>query len=96
MIISFGDTNTADLYHGRSTNRIRQFPPEIIKTALRKLDMINSAGNLGDLSQPPGNRLQAMQGNLSGLHSVRVNEQRRVIFRWKENNAHDVVLTDYH
>lgn len=96
MIVSFGDEATADLYHGRNTKRVRRFPHDITKRALRKLDVLNGAHELIDLRSPPGNRLEALTGDWRGYHSIRVNEQWRLVFRWEENNVHDVNLTDYH
>ena len=96
MIASFGDRGTADLYHARSTARARRIPPDVADTALRKLDVLEAALNLDDLRSPPGNRLEALQGNLAGWHSVRVNVRWRLIFRWEEDAAHDVMLVDYH
>ncbi|MEI8131302.1 MAG: type II toxin-antitoxin system RelE/ParE family toxin [Leptolinea sp.] len=94
-IRSFGDLATADLYHGRNTARVRHFPQSIIKAALRNMDVINAAHNLEDLHSPPGNRLEVLKGNLSGHHSIRVNNQWRITFRWNDA-AHDVALVDYH
>lgn len=96
MIISFSDDATADLYHARPTKRVRRFPPTIIKIALRKLDVLNAAHRLQDLREPPGNHLELLKGNLEGFYSIRINEQWRIIFRWIENNAYDVEVTDYH
>ena len=96
MIVSFSDDATADLYHGRNTKRVRRFPATIIKAALRKLDMLNAADLLQDLREPPGNRLELLKGELAGYHSIRVNDQWRIIFQWGDNNAHGVSLTDYH
>ena len=96
MIVSFGDKATEDLYHGRATARVRRFPPDVVGTPLRKLDMINAARDLKDLQAPPGNRLEALKGDLKSFHSIRVNEQWRVVFRWQGVDAHDVRLTDYH
>ena len=96
MIVSFGDDATADLYHGRSTHRIRRFPSGIIRPALLKLDMLNAAYRLNDLREPPANRLEALKGDLAGYYSIRVNDQWRVVFRWEGNDAHEVSLTDYH
>ena len=96
MIDSFGDNATADLYHGRSTSRIRRFPPAIKRIAIRKLDILNSADRLEDMKEPPGNRLESLKGNLSGYYSIRVNDQWRIIFQWENNNAYEVSLTDYH
>ena len=96
MIISFGDNATEDLYHGRATARVRRFPSGMVGAALRKLDIINAARDLQDLQSPPGNRLEALKGDFKGFHSIRVNEQWRVVFRWRGGDAHDVQLTDYH
>ena len=96
MIVSFKDNATADLYHGRETNRVRRFPPDVKRIALRKLDILNAAHSLEDLREPPGNRLKALKGDLLGYHSIRVNEQWRIVFRYEGNNASEVTLTDYH
>lgn len=96
MIASFGDQATADLYHGARTRRARAFPNDIVAGSLRKLDMLNAAQALLDLRSPPGNRLEALRGKWRGLHSIRVNEQWRIVFRWVEGAAHDVRLLDYH
>jgi proteic killer suppression protein len=96
MIVSFSDDATADLYHGRITHRIRRFSPTIKRMALRKLDMLNAAYRLNDLREPPGNHLEALKGDRAGYQSIRINDQWRLIFRWEDNNAHEVSLTDYH
>jgi proteic killer suppression protein len=96
MIVSFGDDATADLFHGKATRRVRSFPQNITLVVLRKLDMLDAADRLNDLRQPPGNRLELLKGDLDGFNSIRVNDQWRIIFRWKADNAHEVSLTDYH
>lgn len=96
MIVSFGDTATEDLYHGRTSHRVRRFSPALKRLALRKLDILNAAYRLDDLREPPGNRLEVLKGDLAGYHSIRVNDQWRLIFRWEKNNAHEVSLADYH
>lgn len=96
MIVSFKDNATADLYHGRETKRVHRFPPNVKRAALRKLDILNAAHTLEDLRELPGNRLKALKGDLSGYHSIRVNDQWRIIFRWEDNNAAEASLTDYH
>jgi proteic killer suppression protein len=68
----------------------------IAAVALRKLDMLNAAADLNDLNTPPGNRLEALKGDLKGFHSIRVNMQWRIIFKWRGGGAHDVSLIDYH
>ena len=96
MIVSFADRATEDLYHNRSTARARRFPPDIIEPALIKMDMLDAAAAMRDLRSPRGNRLEALRGRWAGSHSIRVNDQWRLVFRWESNNAHDVRLTDYH
>ena len=96
MIVSFGDRATEDLYHNRPTSRAHRFPPDVVGTALVKLDMLNGAAALLDLRSPPGNRLEALRGDLKGFHSIRVNDQWRLVFRWEDNNARAVRLMDYH
>ena len=96
MIVSSGDRATEDLYHNRRTSRARRFPRDIVYLALVKLDMLNGAAAVLDLRSPPGNRIEVLKGNLKGLHSIRVNDQWRLIFRWEANNAHEVRLVDYH
>ncbi len=96
MILSFGDKMTEALYHGINVKGVRQLPPGVIKKACNKLEMLNGAHSLLDLRSPPGNRLEALKGNLSGLFSVRVNDQWRIVFRWQDGNVYEVILTDYH
>lgn len=96
MILSFGDTATEDLYHGRHTARVRRFPPDIIPAALRKLDMLARAHALIDLRAPPGNRLEPLKGKWEGYYSIRINDQWPVEFRWSGNEASEVAVVDYH
>ena len=96
MIASFGDRATADLYHGRPTARARRFPREVVDVALVKMDSLNGAASMLDLRSPPGNRLEALKGDLKGWHSIRVNDQWRLVSRWQGNDAHKVRLSDYH
>jgi proteic killer suppression protein len=96
LIHSFGDSATEDLYHGRKTARVRRFPPSIVVVAVRKLDMIHAAQSLVDLRVPPGNRLEALKGDLAGYHSVRINDQWRIVFRWENGGASHVLIVDYH
>lgn len=96
MIASFMDRATEDLYHGRKSRAARRLPTDIVSTALRKLDMINAAEALQDLTSPPGNRLEALRGNLRGYHSIRVNDQWRIVFRWSAGEALAVRIADYH
>ena len=72
------------------------FPTEIAKIARRKLVMVNNAGALSDLKMPPGNHLEALTGNLKGKHSIRINNQWRIVFRWTANGPEEVEIVDYH
>ena len=96
MIASFGDRATEDLYHGLRTAQVRRIPNQIWRVACRKLDMIEYAQMLGDLRAPPGNRLEMLRGEMAGYHSIRINDQWRIVFRWQEDVARDVSVVDYH
>ncbi len=96
MIRSFADTLTEAVFHGTPRALTRRVPPGVVSRAARKLDLVNSAAALGDLGAFPGNRLEPLQGDLGGLHSIRVNDQWRIVFRWADGDAHDVRLVDYH
>ena len=96
MIVSFGGRATEDLYHNRPTSRTRRFPPELLNLALVRLDMLNAASSVLDLTAPPGNRVEALRGDLAGFHSIRANDQWRLVFLWENNSAHDVRLLDHH
>lgn len=96
MIRSFGDRRTEDLFHGRSSGRTRRIGATVQSAAVRKLDMLNAAISLGALRMPPGNRLEALSGNLQGFHSIRINEQWRIVFVWKDGGAEGVQIIDYH
>lgn len=74
----------------------KRYPPDIQQIARRKLKMLHASQNLKDLRIPPANRLEKLKGNLSSYHSIRVNQQWRIIFIWYENDALDVQLVDYH
>lgn len=92
MILSFADRDTEQLFH---EERNRRFSA-IARVALRKLLQLNSAVILADLAVPPGNRLEALQGGLRGFHSIRVNDQWRIVFRWGDRGPSDVAIRDYH
>ena len=96
MIRSFGDRRTEDLFHGKNSSQARRIATSIRSVAVRKLDLINAAVTLEDLRSPPGNRLEALSGDLKDLHSIRVNDQWRIIFRWTKAGAEDVQIVDYH
>lgn len=97
MIRSFRDVATEDLFYGRSTKAARRRLPQALwKKAAVKLDAIDSATMLDDLRIPPGNRLEALRGDRRGQHSVRINDQYRICFRWTETGPEDVEVVDYH
>jgi proteic killer suppression protein len=96
MIVSFRNRATSDLFHGISSSRVRQIPNQIKESALHKLDVLNAAQSLEDLKSPPGNRLEALKGDFAGFHSIRVNNQWRIVFRWQDSCAHNVQIIDYH
>ncbi len=93
MIVSFGDADTELLWQ---TGKSRRIPANIRRTAWKKLAILNAALELANLNVPPGNRLEALTKDRKGQHSIRVNDQYRVCFRWSEGNAHDVEIVDYH
>ena len=96
MIHSFGNRVTEALFHGKSSARVRRLPLQLKESALYKLDVLNAAQSLEDLKSPPGNRLEVLKGALANFHSIRINNQWRIVFRWHESNAHDVQIIDYH
>ena len=96
MIIGFRSKATEDIYHGHVSKDARSIPRDVWKTAQRKLDYLDGAAALSDLRIPPGNRLEALKGNLDGKHSIRINDQYRIIFRYRDGNAHEVEIIDYH
>jgi len=96
MIRSFGNSATDDFYHGRRTAQSRKIPSTIRTAALRKLDIVNAATTIEDLRSPPGNRLEKLSGGLAGFHSIRINQQWRLVFKWKDAGADDVQIIDYH
>ena len=93
MIESFADRHTAAIFLGKKTKR---FGADIARTALRKLKQLDSAVSLDDLRNLPGNRLELLRGNRKGQFSFRVNDQWRICFYWREGNAHEVEILDYH
>ncbi len=96
MIQSFGDPVTEAIFHGTRSARLNRVPADIRRVVERKLDMLHAAHLLKDLRSPPGNRLGALRGDLAGHHSIRVNQQWRILFRWTEAGPAGVSLVDYH
>jgi proteic killer suppression protein len=92
MIKSFSSRDTEALFNEISVRRYQS----IERQARRKLLYLNSVRTLKDLLQPPGNKLEALKGNRRGQHSIRINDQWRICFRWRDGNAFDVEIVDYH
>ncbi|MEN8187918.1 MAG: type II toxin-antitoxin system RelE/ParE family toxin [Bacteroidota bacterium] len=93
MIKTFGDKETEKILNGFQS---RKLPTNIQNVARRKLRMINNAQNINDLRVPPANRLEKLSGNLEEFHSIRINKQWKIIFKWTNDNAFDVQIVDYH
>ena len=92
MIQSFADRDTEQLFQEEKNRRFTA----IARVALRKLFQVNRAGALQDLAVPPGNRLEALKGDWAGFHSIRINDQWRLVFRWTEKGPAEVAILDYH
>jgi proteic killer suppression protein len=93
MIRSFADPETEKIWRGE---RSRKLPPDIQQRAFIRLQMIEAADMLDDLRNPPSNRLHALDRDRGGQHSISINMQWRICFVWKDDDAHDVEITDYH
>lgn len=93
MILSFADKETETIWSGR---RSRKLPPDIQDRALDKLKLLHRAATIDDLRNPPSNRLHELKDDRVGQHSISINRQWRICFVWKDANAHDVEITDYH
>ena len=92
MIRSFRSRETEELFHYHHSQRFRAFE----RVALRKLLQLHAATELEVLASPPGNHLEALRGNRNGQHSIRINDQRRICFVWREGYAYEVEIVDYH
>jgi proteic killer suppression protein len=93
MIRSFADPETESIWHGF---RSRGFPDDIQKRALNRLKFLHAAASLNDLRNPPSNRLHALTDDRAGQHSISINKKWRICFVWKDGDAHDVEIVDYH
>ena len=93
MIKNFASRETENLFRRRSPQRL---PGDLQRRTLRKLSAINATVALGDLRRIPGNWLEKLKGARSGQHSVRINDQWRICFVWRDGDAHDVEIVDYH
>lgn len=97
MIASFADAATEEVFDGADTRLARKACPAALwPVARRKLAQLNRVRELRDLSIPPGNRLERLRGNRAGQHSIRINAQYRICFRWEDGHAFQVEITDYH
>lgn len=93
MIRTFADKRTKDLYE---TGKTQRFPADVAKRAARKLEYVDLAAKLEDLRTPRGNRLHALEGHRKGQHSISINDQWRICFRFEDSDAYDVEVRDYH
>lgn len=93
MIVSFGNSETENIWEGL---RVKKIPNEIQNIGRRKLRMLHNSLNLTDLRIPPANRLEKLSGKRKEFYSIRINDQWRIIFKWKAGNAADVEIIDYH
>ena len=93
MIKSFGSKETGKIWQG---NRVKKLPLEVQKVGRRKLRMLNNSQDLTDLRVPPSNRLEKLSGKLKNYYSIRINNQWRIIFKWKNSQSYEVEIVDYH
>ena len=96
MIITFLSEITRDIYDGLESKQARKVPQTIWKVAQRKLDLLNATHSLNDLRVPPANRLEALKSSLKGKYSIRINDQYRLVFEFRDGNAYEVEIIDYH
>ncbi len=92
VIRTYGDAATRQLFEAGSHRRFRS----IARVALRKLQQLNAAQSLEEMASPPGNRLEGLKGDRKGRHSIRINDQWRICFRWHDGDAYEVEIVDYH
>lgn len=93
MIRSWADAEAEKIFN---LQRSRRLPPDLQRVALRKLLMLDAAVSIHDLTVPPANRLEKLKGDREGQWSIRINDQWRICFIWREGNAYDVEVVDYH
>ncbi|MCH9626821.1 MAG: Toxin HigB-1 [Chlamydiales bacterium] len=96
MIKSFGNKCAEDLYDGINSKAARQLPRHLHTLAREKLDILDAAQELNDLRVPPGNRLEKLKGDLKSKHSIRINNQWRIVFLWRDGHSQEVEIIDYH
>jgi proteic killer suppression protein len=93
VIKTFADKHTYEFY---LSGRSKRLPTDLLKRAMRRLEYVNLASTLDDLKVPPSNRLHALKGDREGQYSISINDQWRICFRFKDGDAYDVEITDYH
>ena len=93
LIVNFADRDCRSLWE---TGRCRRLPASIRESAGKKLAILDAAADLAELLVPPGNRLEKLRGDRAGQHAIRINDQYRICFIWKDGNAHNVEIVDYH
>ena len=96
VIKSISDQTAQDVFDGPNSKASRRLSKELHPKARRLLDALNAAKALMDLRIPPGNHLESLHGKLKGFHSIKINDQWRIIFRWQDGDVYDVEITDYH
>ncbi len=96
VIHTFENSTAEDVFNGDNTRAARLLPRSLWDAAVRKLDQLNAAVDLTDLKVPPGNRLKALSGALVGFHSIRINDQYRIVFKWVKGEVFAVKIEDYH
>jgi proteic killer suppression protein len=96
MIRSFRDRESEEIFLGLSSKRTRRFPPAVVKMAKRRMDWLHAATTLDDIANSPGADLHKLTGDLSGYCAIRVNDQFRLIFQWRDSGVHVLGLVDYH
>ena len=96
MIKSFGNALAEDLFYNKKSKHSRSFSTELYRQARRKLLYLHDASELKDLRVPPGNRLEVLKGQMKKFHSIRINNQWRLIFRWNDGQVLDAQIVDYH
>ena len=93
MIRSFKSKETENVWKGERSNKL---PMEVQKVGRRKLRMLNNSIDINDLRVPPSNRLEKLSGNFAGFHSIRINDQWRIVFKWSQGHSSEVQIIDYH
>jgi len=96
MIKSFANKTAEDLFHGSNSRHARKLPVNLHNKARRLLDQLNTAPTIDFLNMPPGNRLEKLSGEYQGFWSVRINNQWRIVFKWQDEDAHEIAIVDYH